>query len=101
KTVTYQAEYDNNSSEVTETWTYGISRFGSTVTAPDGGVTTQSYYDTASGQPRAGLVYFEQYPNGETIERSWETNPPYNTTSMSSTQEANFYVKRELHSIPN
>jgi len=101
KTVSYQAEYDGNSSPVTEHWVYDIGRFGSTITGPDNSVTIQLHNHTASGLPDAGLVFFEQHPNGETIERTWQTNQPSVMTGMLSNQQANFYVKREFRSIPS
>jgi RHS repeat-associated protein len=101
KTVTYQDVFENNSNPVTESWSYGITRFGSTVIGPDGGITSQTHYDTASGLPNAGLVSFEQYANGETVERTWQNNQPSTTTAFMTNQYANFYIKREFRSIPN
>jgi RHS repeat-associated protein len=102
KTVAYQAEYEGTSSPVTEVWTYHISRSGSTVVGPDGGQTIQLYNDTSSPRPDAGLVLSETYPNGEIIERTWQSNQPSATTGFDTAYpSANFYVKREFHSIPN
>lgn len=101
KTVTYQAEYDGTLTPVTDVWTYSIHSSGSTVVGPDGGVTTQSYNSTHSDNPDAGLVIGESYPNGETIERTWQTNLPSVTTGFMSNQYANYYVKREYHSFPD
>ncbi|HEU4768897.1 MAG TPA: hypothetical protein VFS77_16045 [Pyrinomonadaceae bacterium] len=48
KAVTYNQEYDGVSTPVTETWTYQFEG-GSTITAPDGGVTQTICLDNSGG----------------------------------------------------
>jgi RHS repeat-associated protein len=101
KCVSYQAEYDGNSTPVTDNWTYACDHSGSSIIGPDGGVITHSFYDTSIPNPTAGLVYRESYPNGEVIERNWQPNSPPPATGVYGTSGVNYYVKTEFRSIPN
>jgi len=56
KVLSYIQEYDGTSTPVTETWTYAISQFGSTVTAPDQGTSSIDFFDTAGAFWNSGLT---------------------------------------------
>ncbi|HKO41652.1 MAG TPA: hypothetical protein VJU84_00055 [Pyrinomonadaceae bacterium] len=89
KDLTYQKEYDNDTSVATETWLYSISpNSGSTITNPDGGLIQES-----SGP--SGYVYKSVRPDGTKIERIWAANYPY------ASYADNPYVKTEFTSIKN
>jgi RHS repeat-associated protein len=109
KTLTYQAEYDSNSSPVTENWSYGTGAVISTVnaniptvTGPDGGV-TQEYLYSDVNSPFNGRAYKTVYPDGTVVERLWMENRPYFPTNAgpASNIGVNPYVKTEFTSIPN
>jgi len=104
KALTYQPEYDGSSlSPITDTWTYTYSsypNFHTDITAPDGGVTSQYYYDPNSGAIdwHSGLVYKTLQPDGSTIEQIWQQNIP-NGLSTGVDNAVNPYVKTEFRSI--
>jgi len=91
KTLTYKQENDcdaadcttsNSNATVTETWQYSLNQVKyttagnpihySTITNPDGGVTTE-YFDLYTGGP--SLVYKTVNPDGTVIDRIWDSNP--------------------------
>lgn len=99
KKLIYETKFDGVTETRNELWTYGISNTGSTVTGPDGGVTTQSFNDISIANAIASLVYKETYPDGTEVERFWQPNSPANTTGFTGVDGANFYVKKEFRSI--
>ena len=57
KSLTYQQQYDGNSTPVTETWNYDIAL--GTIVMPDGGVvscTVRAFYGLSFPQPEGGIV---------------------------------------------
>ncbi|MBA3632389.1 MAG: RHS repeat-associated core domain-containing protein [Acidobacteria bacterium] len=100
KRLVYNSEYDGNSSQVTETWNYSIGSYSNTITGPDGGQTSQSYYTTATDNDFSGRVYKETKPDGTIIERIWKNNQP-NGFIYGSVRRLNTYVKTEFTTIPN
>jgi len=104
KDLAYNREYDGAATPVTETWTYAtLDNGGSTgptsgtVTAPDGGVNTDSFVGTNSQTWDAGLVYSTVHPDGSKTERIWAPNNPGSSMPVG----ANPYVKTEFTSIKN
>src|SRR5215213_5444430 len=100
KTLTYQQQYDGNSTPVSETWTYNAAT--STITNPDGGVITQQ----TDGQRPLRI----QQPDGTVIEKLWQANRPQGfpvtfavdpATGIDAydPQRVNGYVKTEFTSI--
>ncbi|HKO45275.1 MAG TPA: DUF2341 domain-containing protein [Pyrinomonadaceae bacterium] len=89
KELTYQREYDNDTSVATETWLYSISpNSGSTITNPAGGVLLET-------SNSSGYVYKSVRPDGTKLERIWAVNSPY------AGYADNPYVKTEFTSIKN
>jgi RHS repeat-associated protein len=100
KDLIYQREYDGSSTSITESSLYAINPdIGvSEITAPDGGVTRESYNLTSPGW-QAGLVYKTERPDGTVVEKQWQPNIPYGLTGYPSV--GNPYVKKEFVSIKN
>ena len=102
KELTYQHEYDDASTQVTEAWTYAIDEPEglSTITAPDGGITREHFLSSLGGQGwNTGLVYKTEGPDGSIIERRWLPNIPYGYPSFASNVATATYVKTEYSSI--
>lgn len=101
--LNYTLEYDGTTAPApTQTWFYFTGDTSSTVTAPDGGVTTEWFGNTdpdSSGWDR-GLVYKSVQPDGKVVERFWQENRP-GIEGIPSNIGVNTYVKREYTSIPN
>jgi RHS repeat-associated protein len=100
KDLTYRQEYDGVAPSnqpcaancTTETWTYGFSSISGTVSAPDGGGTVESFYDTQNDVPwRRGLVFKSVRADGTMVERIWRTSP--------ANTDSNPYVKTEFTSV--
>jgi RHS repeat-associated protein len=100
KSLTYQQQYDGNSTPVTETWNYDISIGMATIVMPDGGVMTQL------GQP----IYRTDNADGSISEKIWQANRPQGFPSSYAPdpatgidaydpQRANQYLKTEFTSI--
>jgi RHS repeat-associated protein len=112
KQLVYRLEYDGNVSNsactsgcTTETWTYGITYadaetpVSSTVTGPDGGVSTDYFNKNEDGTlNQSGLVYKSVAPDGTVTERYWQTNIPYTSSYVFN---ETFYPKYEFTSVPN
>lgn len=99
KRLIYDTVYDGSASPITEKWTYSISQSGiTTITAPDGGVTTQYYYTVAYDNEFSGRVYNEVRPDGTIVERIWQNNQP-NGFLFGSMRRLNTYVKTEFTTI--
>lgn len=97
KNLTYNQEYDGSSMPVTESWTYGVTLTTGSVTAPDGGVTSEIHGSTASSIPESGLTYSTQYPDGTLVEQLWLQNKTYGFTSTQ--MGINPVVKTQFTSI--
>jgi hypothetical protein len=97
KNLTYNQEYDGSSTPVTKTWTYGVTPTTGSVTAPDGGVTSEIHGSTASSIPESGLTYSTQYPDGTLVEQLWLQNKTYGFTSTQ--MGINPVVKTQFTSI--
>jgi RHS repeat-associated protein len=100
KSLTYQQQYDGNSSPVTETWNYDIGIGAATLVMPDGGVVKQL------GQPTRRT----ENADGSINEKIWQANRPQGFPSTSGydpvtamdtydPQGVNPYVKTEFTSI--
>ncbi len=107
KTLTYKLEYDDweaqSPATATETWTYNIENTTSSVTGPDGGVTTD-LFDTTDGGGltlpwSTGLSIRNVGPNGTMVEKIWAQNNP--TGFSGPGLSFNTYVDMELTSIKN
>jgi hypothetical protein len=100
KQLSYTEAYDGSTTGRTDTWTYGITFYGDAgavsafVTAPDGGTTSENYYDP-NDLNLEGLAYRTVHPDGSTTERIWALNMPYNGNGT----KVNTYVKTEFNSI--
>ena len=95
KVLSYNHEHDGTSTPVTETWSYSFSTGGSSVTGPDGGVTTQWFVDTATPSWNSGQIIATFHPDGsksETI-RAWN--------DLASNFHANSFPRTEFKSIKN
>lgn len=90
--------YDGASALRTEIWTYSISFTASTVTTPDGGVTSSFYNvrDSAFANSEPGLVYKIELPGGSVVERIWAENIPFGA-DVGATN--NPVVKTEFRSL--
>ena len=92
---------------LTENWSYAISNTTgiSTVTAPDGGVTTSYFYQSrlpnllGTNAWKAGLTWKVAQPNGDTVERYWARNQAYNSPAIHSTDAGNPYVAAEYRTL--
>ena len=84
-----------------DTWTYSFTTSGptpnSTITSPDGGVITNSFHPL--GSTKGGLVHTIAQQGGDTIERIWAHNRPFEQTSPNDT--GNPFVQIEVRSIRN
>ncbi len=98
KTLTYQAEYDGTSTQITETWQYSINvnKTTSSVTAPDGGVTTETHGTTAIQNSETGLNYKTERPDGTVVEHLWQRNLP---VQVAAGVGLNPFIKTEFTSI--
>jgi len=77
KTISYLAEYDGGTSNVSETWTYGAGTFMSQVTSPDGSTLTSYYGDTSYQHNMRGVVYKTVSSNGSRTDKIWlHQSPP-------------------------
>lgn len=76
KTLTYDEEYDGQTLPAdSQLWTYSIGISGSTMTAPNGAVTSQVHGSTAYDHPHNGLVKKITNPDGSIVEKVWRTGP--------------------------
>ncbi|MGI8641619.1 MAG: hypothetical protein ACR2MG_16945 [Pyrinomonadaceae bacterium] len=99
KLLTYNREGDGTTEPVTEIWQYALGSETSTITAPDGGITTQTHGTTAISQSDSGLVYKIENADGTKIEKLWTFNTPYWAANAAAYQQVNPYVKAEFVSI--
>ncbi len=100
KTLTYLEEYDGNSNSTSDVWNYNIGKSTSTVTSPDGTVTTNVYGDTSTESPYSGLVTKTSDNHGNVTESRWEFNRPPGTNANTSAA-VNSYVKTSYTTIPD
>jgi len=102
KTLTYQQQYDGNSTPVTEVWNYSIENGLTTIENPDHGIVSQ-LNDTQR-------TYRTVQPDGTVIENIYQANRPQNFSSSPAfdeytgtdaydPQRVNSYVKTEFTSI--
>ena len=98
KTVTYLEEHDGSSNSTSDVWDYNINKTLSTITAPDGTVTTNNYGDTTYQSASQGLVYKSSDSNGNITEKIWESNRPTGT-STNTLKSINLYVKTEFTTV--
>jgi RHS repeat-associated protein len=99
KQLTYNQEYDGGANQVTETWGYSTSTSGSSITSPDGGVSSESFNDTTSSFWDSGLAYVSTRPDGSKVERLWARNNLASYTGIF--RGDNPYVKTDFTSIKN
>lgn len=100
KTIKYDAEYDGNSSEVTEVWGYASGTGGGSITQPNGAVTSQEHYHALNDVARGGMPFKTTNPDGSVVEKIYAYNNPYDDT-RGPDNDFNPYVKTEFTSIPN
>jgi len=110
KVLSWQEESDSGATPASNTWTYqfgttdgngNFNSFGdrSIVTAPDGGVTTQYFYNrTAVGAWNTGLVYKTTAPQGNTW-RCWQKNEPWIGVGTPGDSK-NPYLRAEYRQLP-
>lgn len=104
KDLNYNLEYDGTTTAApTETWLYSINDGSATITAPDGGITTELFTDIDSGQWNSGLVYKTTKPDGTVIEKVWRENRPFNPPGVSivGTLGVNTFIEKETTSVPS
>ncbi len=107
KTLKYDLEYDGQTIDegASETWNYSIGSEGSTVTGPDGGVTTEVFGATDAGGQRlqwdSGLSLRKVLPDGTKVEKVWARNLPVGCGGWicSPYSAINPYVDKEFISI--
>jgi RHS repeat-associated protein len=100
KTLIWQAESDGTTAPITETWSYSINSTVTFITAPDGGITTESHGDTSRPTIDTGLVKRIERPDGSKTERIWAVNsPPWLGSIPPTMSERNAFVKTEFNSI--
>lgn len=102
KRLQYTEVHDGVSTPREDAWSYvtGATNTSSTVTGPDGGVTTLSFYDIVNDQQKGGQVYKEIKSDGTKIERVWANNYPSGMT-YGSGNHMNAFVKTEFVTIPD
>lgn len=105
KELTYLNEYDGQPSQVTERWDYtfnfpGLSTISTatSVTAPDGGVTSESFIDNP-GHYNHGLSRGTTLPDGTTIIKVWQENRLGDAIAYRYV-EMNPMVKAEYRTVP-
>ena len=107
KTLTYLEEYDGSSNSRTDNWIYSIGNsFGtgfplkkySSLTAPDGRVSTNYFVAPESGHEKNSLVYLTMDGQGNRIDKIWALSRP---PGSNSTYQINPYVKTEFTTIPD
>lgn len=98
KTLTYQTEYDGIVTPVSEVWLYDIDSGGSTITAPNGSITTQGHGDTSYDNLYSGLVLGIFNSDGSSTQRIWAFNRP---AGSNTTDQINPYIKTEITTIPD
>ena len=80
-------------------WNYTFGAAASSVTGPDGGVTTTSFTSIVPSQgtllPDAGLVGSIVYPDGAGVARTWSHKTPYLSSAGSGQTGPNPYVSSE------
>jgi RHS repeat-associated protein len=100
KTLTWQAQSDGATTPITETWSYSINSTVTFITAPDGGITTESHGDTSRPTVDTGLVHSIERPDGSKTERIWAMNPqPWLGSVPPTMSERNAFVKTEFNSV--
>ena len=98
KTLTYLEEHDGSSSSTSDVWTYNINKTSSSVTSPNGTITTQNYGDTSIQSALQGLVYKSSDSHGNITEKIWASNHPTGTNQNTFTS-VNTYVKTDFTTV--
>jgi RHS repeat-associated protein len=97
KTLSYSAEYDGITTPVSEVWNYTVNNTSSTMTSPDGSVTSQKHGNVSYDNRDNGLVFESENSNGTKTEKVWEFNEtPW---TQGANKQINPYVKMELTSF--
>jgi len=106
KVLSYDQEYDGTVTPAPdEIWTYDINPGGgSSVTAPDGGVTTTGFIDPSAASWNAGLNLVTIGPDGTKTETIWDRNNlatnasanPYPKIVFTSIKSGSTYVKTAI-----
>lgn len=78
KSVVYNAEYDGTVTPQTDVWSYSFTPTSSTITAPDGGQTINTFYWLYGTPPIAfqGMIYHTQNPDYSMVDTVWQQNIP-------------------------
>ena len=98
KTLSYLEENDGSSNTVSDVWDYNVNKTISTVTAPDGTVSTNNYGDTSYQNALQGLVYKSSDSNGNISEKRWANNLPTGANANTNSN-INTYVKTDYTTI--
>ncbi|MCO6511643.1 MAG: DUF922 domain-containing protein [Aridibacter famidurans] len=104
KDLKYDEIYDGSATARVDSWLYDISTGYGSVTGPDGGTTTQHFYDKspyiddAGTDWRSGLVYRITSPDGSKVEKTWQQQ---GSGSSTEGQPLNAYVSEEVTTITN
>lgn len=84
KDLKYDEQYDGAApTQRTDTWLYGVSRWASSATNPNGSVSNeyQNYFSNSTGFWENGLAYRSVSPDGSFTERLWAHNLPFSMTN--------------------
>ncbi len=99
KTITFDAKEDGANVAQTQAWTYSFSPVSSTITNPEGAVTSNSFFpEDIPTNPQRGLVYRTRNPDGSVVEKLWQRNKPWFNPDNDA---ANPYVRAEFRSLPS
>ena len=98
KKLIYSENYDDQTAIKEDIWHYGISRTGSSVTAPGGSTVYQIFYDIVNDEQKGGQVYKEIKADGTVVERVWANNLPVGV-NYGSGARLNAFVKTEFTTI--
>jgi RHS repeat-associated protein len=96
KTLTYIEEYDSILTPREDKWIYRTSKMGSSVTNPDGSITSQSFYHLDNDPNLGGYVYKETSSDNAIVEKLWQFNEP---TGFNAGRRANPYIKTQFQTI--
>ena len=101
KRLVYNSNYDGSTTQETDTWSYQISPAGSTsITGPNGGVSTLNFYNTTNDNDFSGRVYKSTSPDGTITESLWKNNQP-GGFNFGGIRRLNTYVKTTFTTIPS
>lgn len=98
KELTYTEDYDGNQTVKTEKTVYEIAKTQSSVTNPNGSLTSENRYYSTYENWTNGLAFSTTNADGSTVTRKWQCNA---NPAPSAGQCPNSYVKTEFTTIKN